>query len=587
MNSEIDLQLAEANLNNYLQTAQNLEFEELSVKDQIASLQLQLAKTKDKKFKVKQDIRKAHVERESAKRKFELEKETFEITQRLEAKREEAFARISEGPWFDPTYSKEGYAFRWQVDGALLLPERALLGDKRGMGKTLSAIIWRRVHGIKRLLICVRKEVAYDFLKEISIREPGLFVYFLLGADSDKRNIAASLLHGQEEFVVVTNIESWRKNIDKTTEELLKINYDGIILDEAHHIKNSTSATARGFFKLAEKVPKVLELTGTPIKNSPLEMYSLLHALYPDLFPRETKFKVDYCVQNDQNKWIFTEMGLKSLVAKISSFYLARSPEDVGREVPPPRIIKYALDFENHPQQKEAYQTMTERSLAVLGSGKVIPIVSQLAIMTRQAQVVSWPQGIVFQVKDPVTSELVETINFDVAESVKMDWAEELIKELLAEGERIVLFSRFKPAIYELRKRLQKLDVPVAVITGDEKHSTREIFNDFDLKTAPANPKYKILLATYQTVGESANLNAARHAILYDRFWNPGNEDQAIGRIDRINSIDQATVHVPEVAGSIDEFMADLIDNKRELVSSFKSETNLQANLIEHLRRTV
>jgi SNF2 family DNA or RNA helicase len=77
----------------------------------------------------------------------------------------------------------------------------------------------------------------------------------------------------------------------------------------------------------------------------------------------------------------------------------------------------------------------------------------------------------------------------------------------------------------------------------------------FDLKTVPANPQYQVLLATYQTVGESANLNAARHMILYDRFWNPGNDDQAIGRIDRINSIDQATVHLPQVAKSIDDYM--------------------------------
>lgn len=586
MSAEFELEQKEKELAAFLQQAQELNLEELDLNDQIASLRLKLAKLKDKRFAVKQNIRKKVVERDSVRRKYELEQETISIQERIEAKRAEAYERIATAPWFDPTFTKRGYAFKWQVDGALQLPERALNGDKRGMGKTLTSLIWRRVHGIKRLLICVRKEVAHDFIKELSIREPGLFVYQLLGANSELRELAAALLNHHEEFVVVTNIESWRKNIDRTTEEILKIDYDGMILDEAHHIKNATSATAQGFFRLSQKVPKLLELTGTPIKNSPLEMYSLLHALYPQLFERESKFKVDYCVQVDQNKWKFTDSGLKSLVAKIKPFYVARSPEDVGREVPPPRIIKYELDFENHQLQKQAYKTMTERSLAILGSGKAIPIVSQLAIMTRQAQVVSWPYGILFNIKDE-EGNIVETIPFDVAQSVKMDWAEDLIKELVEEGERVVLFSRFKPAISELRNRLRKLDIPVAVITGDEKRNTKEIFNDFDLKTAPENPKFKVLLATYQTVGESANLNAARHAILYDRFWNPGNEDQAIGRIDRINSIDQATIHIPEVKESIDIFMSELIEDKRETVTNFKSATGMQASLTEHLKRTI
>jgi SNF2 family DNA or RNA helicase len=587
MNPEPSYPEAEERLAEAIETARNVEFEELSIEDEIANLRLKLARLKDTKFKIKQDIKKAQVARDSARRKFELEQESQAIYQQIESKREEAYARIKDATWFDPTYTQKDRAFKWQVDGALQLPERALLGDRRGLGKTLTSLIWRRVHDVKRTLILVRKEVADDFLKEISIREPNLFVYRLLGANSEQRNMAAALLNYHSEFAVIANIESWRKDIEKVTDEILKIDYDGVILDEAHHIKNAGTATAQGFFRIAQKIPKVLELTGTPIKNSPLDMYSLLHSLYPDLFSRESKFKVDYCFQEDQNKWVFTESGLKSLVQKISSFYISRTPEDVGRVIPPPRIIKYELDFENHELQKEAYKSMTERSLAILGNGKVIPIVSQLAIMTRQAQMVSWPAGILFNVKDPETNFVIETVRFDVTQSVKMDWAEELIKDLVLEGERIVFFSRFKPALYELRKRLQQAGLSVAVISGDEKRNTREIFDDFDLKTAPENPKYDVLLAMYQMVGESANLNSAGHVILYDRFWNPGNEDQAIGRIDRINSIRQATVHIPEVRDSIDTFMAELIDDKREMVTNFKSATGMQASLTEHLKRTV
>jgi SNF2 family DNA or RNA helicase len=549
---------------------------EAMIQMQISALRLEIAQLNDDKFQIKQKIAGATKQRESLVRKAELEKEAQRVQQSIEEKRALVADILANAPWKDD-------AFDWQIEGALMLPERALLGDKRGLGKTLSSLIWRRIQKAKKTLVCLRREVASDFIKEIGIREPGLFVYSLLGATSEQRKIAAMLLSNAEEFVVVTNIESWRRNVDETTEDILRIPYDAVILDEAHHIKNSKTGTAQGFFKLVDRIPKVLEMTGTPIKNRPQEMYSLLHALYPDQFPKETKFLYDYCVMVGQNKWTFSPAGLKSLVAKISHFYVARSPEDIGRKLPPPRIIEYKLDFDGHPLQKQAYEDMTERSLAILDSGKVVPIVSQLAVMTRQAQIVSWPADIRFEVKDEF-GEVVEVVKFDIHESVKMDWAEELIRELVEEGERVVLFSRFKPALLELQRRLS--DIPVALITGDTKLSRSEVFDDFDLKTAPENPRFKVLLATYQTVGESANLNAATHMVLYDRFWNPGNEDQAIGRVDRINSVTQATIHVPAVENSIDIYMGDLIEGKRNIVTEFKDASAMQMSLIEHLKET-
>jgi SNF2 family DNA or RNA helicase len=579
--SDIDLSSIEEMLLVLNAEKTNVDLREAEINGQIAALRLELTNLREKRSALNQLCNTNQKYKESALRKLALEKEAEEIRQSLEDKRKEAEEILATAPWKDD-------AFQWQIDGALSLPERAIIADKRGMGKTLSSIIWRKLQKSERTLVCLRKEVASDFIKEINIREPGLFVYSLLGANAEQRKMAALLLEGQSNFIVVTNIESWRRDVDKTTEDILKIPYDAVILDEAHHIKTPHTGTAQGFFRLADKIPKVLELTGTPIKNKPQEMFSLLHALYPEHFEKERKFLADYCIQIAQNRWVFSPHGLKSLVAKISHFYISRSPEDVGRKVPPPKLIEYKLDFEAHPQQKQAYKDMTERSLAILGSGKVIPIVSQLAVMTRQAQVVSWPSGIIFEVKDE-EGRVIETVRFDIEQSVKADWAEDLIRELVDEGERVIMFSRFKPAIYELKRRLVQAGLSVAVITGDEKAkgNTEEVFNDFDLKTAPKNPRYQVLLATYQTVGESANLNAARHMVLYDRFWNPGNEDQAIGRIDRINSIDQATVHIPLVEHSIDDYMTELIETKRTIVTDFKDASSMQAGLAEHLRKTL
>lgn len=580
MTTDKDLKDIESQLSQYQDELNVNNLRDAELNSQIAALRLEISRNKDAKFAVTQKIRIAVRDKESVERKLELEREAALIQKSLEEKRKEAEEILAAAPWAD-------IAKEFQIEGALQLPERGLLGDKRGLGKTLTSLIWRRVQKSKKTLVCLRREVASDFIKEIYIREPGLFVYPLLGATPEVRNMAATLLRNQTDFVVVTNIESWRRNVDKTTEDILKINYDAVILDEAHHIKNTNTGTAQGFFKIAEKIPKVLELTGTPIKNRPQEMFSLLHALYPHQFPRESAFLVDFCTQPSQNRWVFTPQGLKNLVNKISHFYVARTPEDIGRDIPPPRMIEYILDMESHPEQKKAYQDMTERSLAILSTGKIVPIVSQLAVMTRQAQVVSWPAGIEFKIRDE-DSEVVEVVKFDIHQSAKMDWAEDLLQELVEEGERVILFSRFKPAIYELKRRLELDGLSVAVITGDEpKYNTARIMDDFDLKTAPENPKYQVLLATYQTVGESANLNAARHMILYDRFWNPGNDDQATGRIDRLNSVDQATVHLPQVSNTIDDYMVELIDGKRNIVSDFRDASQQQSSLVKHLEKSL
>ncbi len=581
MSLESEKKIIDEEIERIAYEAREITLQEATLNAQIASLKLEIAKLTDKKTAVKRKLFTANKNKESVERKLELENQRKTIQEDIERKRAEVQHLIDTAPWKD-------VAFDWQIEGALKLPDRALIGDKRGMGKTLSAIIWRKLHHAKRTLICLRKEVASDFIKELGLREPGLMIYPMLSATPFDRQIAARLLNHYEEFVVVTNIESWRRNVEETVNDILRIDYDSIILDEAHHIKKSSTGTAQGFFALSKKIPKVLELTGTPIKNRPQDMYSLLHALYPELFPRESKFLFDYCIQVGQNKWIFSPSGLVNLVKQIEGFYIARSPEDIGRQVPPPRMIEYKLDFESHLKQKEAYKQMTERNLAVLESGTAIPIVHQLAIMTRQAQMVSWPAGIEFDLFNPETGAFEEHIKFDVHQSVKMDWSEDLIKELVEEEERVILFSRFKPAIYELEKRLIDAGISVAVITGDRKSDNKEIFDDFDLKTASATGyKYQVLLATYQTVGESANLNAARHMVLYDRFWNPGNEDQAIGRIDRINSIDQATVHIPLVENTIDDYMTALIEEKRELITSVKAATEQQTKLADHLKRTI
>lgn len=548
---------------------------EAELTGQIAALRAQLSSIQKDKTDLKIRRRRLEKEKESAERKEALAEEQIRIEADLDKVRQEVEKLIADAPWREKIYD-------WQLDGAVRLSAagRGLLADVRGMGKTLTSLAWRRATGSKKTLVLTRRQYAKEFIREVNFWEPNIEVVPIIAANPTYRKMITGFLQRHDEFIVVGNFEMWRRSED-AIKDLLSVGFDSVILDEAHQLKRFNSVTTKGFMQLAPQVDKLLTMTGTPVQNRPQELFAILHALWPNMFPTERKFVNDYCWQIDQNHWKWAPGGLEALREKMSTFFVARTPEDVGHKIPPPSIIEYELDLEGYDEQREIYQFIAERALAKLNSGKVLNITHQLEIMLRQAQLVSWPAGIIFRDKD--TGEIFPC---DVYQSVKVDWAEDLIKELVGEEQRIVLFSRFKPALFELEKRLKKSDIPVAVVTGETK-DTEPIIQDFDLKTAPKEPKFKVLMATYQTIGEAVNLNAARHLIQLDRFWKPTADDQAIGRIDRINSMDQATVHRPIVSKTIDVFMDKLIKQKREMLNDFKGAGEVQEDLIANLEESL
>jgi SNF2 family DNA or RNA helicase len=210
--------------------------------------------------------------------------------------------------------------------------------------------------------------------------------------------------------------------------------------------------------------------------------------------------------------------------------------------------------------------------MLIEGGSSSKDIFDVLSAITRQRQVMTWPANIVINEKDPDTKQIVDSFKVDIHESQKLDAAMDLLLELCEEGERTIVFSQFKDPLYEMSKRLTQAGYTNTLATGDQTDTyKREVRLDFDLKTAPVDPRWQVCFATYKAFGTGINLNAARQMIMLDDEWNPGSEDQAIGRIDRMNSIDQANVHMFRVEKSIDDFMASLIEQKREITSGFAS----------------
>jgi len=292
------------------------------------------------------------------------------------------------------------------------------------------------------------------------------------------------------------------------------------------------------------------------------------------------------------------EGGAERLTTKLSGVYIARDRNSAGIKIPKQTIQYHNLDLDPilYPKQFEAYQILSKKSSLLVDdmlnsddetNKQVMSVMYMIALITRQRQMMTWPAGIEF--KHPKTGQVL--YKCDVEESVKIDKIIDrnglgMIPEfVLDEGERVVVFSQFKQPLKEIERRLKDAQIRVVRYDGDTpKDKIQEIQMDFDRRTVGEIPKWDVILCHYKKGGVGLNLNAATQTILLDEEWNPGKEDQALGRTDRMGQTEETTVHVLRVNGTVDMWMKNLIDEKAEMIAGFETHADLQQQLLDILR---
>lgn len=564
--------------------------------------------------------------------------------QEKEAKQEEENERVRaefarQSAMFDEAMLKYEWGTKakaHQIEGAkkLAIAKRAILGDKRGLGKTLTSIAWADLSGSRKVLAVVPNDVRGNFIREINYWAPHRSAVDLGGMSKIQRNGLLEVFKNMDDIFVVVNYEAWVKDFS-LLQSFIDCHFDTLIADEAHMMKEMTTSAFRGVQKivLAENqcpqckgtniegttyvpgkghvrkcydcnhvqekffdfcsVKNILPMTGTPILNKPQDIFPLLNLVNPVMFADKKDFLYSYCEMDDDGKWKFRPGGVERLTTRLSGVYVARDRYQAGVEIPKQSVQVHEIEFsaETHPEQWKAYKILSEKSALVVNdmlaedeNKAAMPVLYMIALITRQRQMAVYPAGIEF--KDPNTGQLL--FKTDVVESAKLDYAENLISQLVQdEQERVVLFSQFKQPLIEMERRLSRLGIRVVRYDGDTPHSLRqEIQIDFDRKYASPDRPYKwdIVLGHYKTGGTGINLNAATQMILLDEEWNPGKDDQAKGRIDRMGQDEETTVHVLRLKDTIDYWMASLIESKRQMIEGFEVQMDLQQELMDILR---
>lgn len=457
----------------------------------------------------------------------------------------------------------------------------------------------------------------------------------------------------KDEGIIVVNFEIWRNDKDVLA-KLMGWQADTLIVDEAHNLKTTSTANfgyikmllavdntcpnckghiyglfepealkrkpstkiampcAHCGWKFGDSTPvryrnKLDELlstrsiknvcftTGTPILNSPLDLYSLLHLVNPVLFTTKQAFQTTYLTNNyHSGKWEFRDGALSNLKPLIEGMFLARTLEDTGVVLPEQHhhMISVPLDMMEYPKQYTAIKQLTEAAQLVLDSGQAMTVMHLIALITRKRQANVWPGGIVMKDTDP-ESPTYEEIIFDageIDESVKMDAITEKIVEMHEQGRRQIVFSQFKGALAEFEVRLNAMGIRAVRFDGDTPEKLRlEVKRNFDRKyNEPA--KWDVVLANYKTGGTGLNFTAATVSHEMDEEWNPGKRNQSRGRTKRMGQIEETDVFTYRIPKTIDTWMANTIARKESMIEGFnetmmdQEEPELAQSLAEAMR---
>ncbi|MDR3506797.1 MAG: DEAD/DEAH box helicase [Caulobacteraceae bacterium] len=423
-----------------------------------------------------------------------------------------------------------------------------ILADDMGLGKTVQTLAHLAVEkSAGRLdgpvLVVAPTSVMPNWAAEAARFTPALKILTLRGPEraADFPKIAQSDL-------VITSYPL----LARDRETLLAQDYAVVVLDEAQTIRNPVTAVAQAAHGL--KAGQRIALSGTPVENHLGDVWSLMHFLNPGLLGNLKAFNREVRAPIEKHG---DAAAAAHLAARLRPFLLRRTKDQVAGDLPAKTEIAETVEFA--PDQADLYEAtraiMHERvreALAKNGLARSSVVVLDALLKLRQVCC------------DP---RLVKTASAKgkPASSAKLARLFELVDQLLEEGRRVLIFSQFTSMLALIRERLEADGRDHAWLTGDTADRAEPV-RRFQ------SGEVSLFLISLKAGGVGLNLTAADTVILYDPWWNPAVEAQAIDRAHRIGQTRPVFVHRLIAVGTIEEKMLALQSRKRDLAEALWSE---------------
>ena len=403
-----------------------------------------------------------------------------------------------------------------------------ILADEMGLGKTIQTIAFLLSKENKKSLVVTPTSLIHNWKSEFEKFAPSMKVGIAHGIKKEREKVVESI---KEYDVILTTYGSLRNDLDKYE----NINFDYCIIDEAQNIKNPTAMSTDAVKSI--KANNRFALTGTPIENNLMELWSIFDFIMPGYLYNLTKFNAVF---------IRDEGHIENLKRMIRPFILRRTKKQVIKELPD-KIERQFL-VEMGKEQRKVYGAYVEDIQKKLKEKKNIKDkITVFSYLTKLRQLCLDPSVIIQDYR---------------GKSAKTDACFEIIKEYTEENNKILVFSQFTSVLKNIGKKLSQNNISYSYLDGQTKAIDRiNLVNEFN----EGNDK-KVFLISLKAGGTGLNLTSANTVIHFDPWWNPSVENQASDRAHRFGQKDVVEVIKLIAKGTIEEKIVELQEKKKELI---------------------
>ena len=435
-------------------------------------------------------------------------------------------------------YQKEG--FKW-LNELSELGFGGILADDMGLGKTIQVITFVLSKRSKKTLIITPTSVLYNWKDEFERFAPNVRVGLVHGTKAQRDRMLSEI----KKYDVLITTYGTLKNDENEYE---KLQFDYCIIDEGQNIKNPTSKTTLSVKKINSKCN--FALTGTPIENNLMELWSIFDFVMPGFLFTKERFKAKF-IQNKNTE------ELKSL---ITPFILRRVKEDVLDELPEKIEKKYLVDMTT--KQKSIYKSYVKEIKEKLKSSK--GNINMLTFITKLREVCLDP------------SLIMDDYN---GGSGKINALMELLDNYIDGNKKILVFSQFTSALKNIEKNLEEVGINYIYLDGSIGSKERgELVKKFN-----EDPLISVFLISLKAGGVGLNLTSASVVIHFDPWWNTAIENQATDRAHRFGQKNVVEVIKLISKDTIEEKILLLQEDKKELIESLMDEKEMDGKKFKRL----
>ena len=405
----------------------------------------------------------------------------------------------------------------------------AIIADAPGLGKTIQTLAWLSLHPEFSTIVVTPASVKRHWIREAQKWIPDRSVQVIM---SGKDKIDTSV-----DLTVVNYDLLW-----KLKDELVEIKADVVVFDECTYLKEAKAKRTKAAILLGKTSKYVIGLSGTPIINRPIEFFNILNLIEPKQFSSWFKFGLRYCNgEHNGYGWEFNgTSNTKELQSLIQPFIIRRRKEEVLTELPPKR-------------REIIYIEMP-------GNIRADYVAAETDLMTT-VRIIQDNQQNANDVHNNALAKL--GLLRHLVGLAKAEMANDYIKNFTQDGEKLLVFGHHHDVLDMLEDFVKKEQIGYVRVDGQTP----------TVKRQPAVDKFQtddscLVFLASTAMGMGVTLTAASNALFVERQWSPATEEQMEDRLHRIGQEKGVTIWYMELESTIDEKMSNLVENKRELLST-------------------